>query len=85
MGSLMVRKKSNMALVKTIGGGLVLCWVGLHVLPVVVGAGVMVGLLGLALTSLLVSAVTWTLSIALYVGVPVFLVAFALSMFSKDD
>lgn len=86
MGSLMVRKKGSMSTVAKVGVGLVACYVALHVLPAVIGAGIVVGFLGLAITGMIVSVITSLLSLALYVGVPAFALLFLISLFaSKDD
>ena len=85
MGHLMVRKKSGLALAGKIGVALVVCWVALQVLPMVLGAGIVVGILGLAVTGIVVNLLSWMLSIGLYIGVPVFAILFLISLFSRDD
>ena len=65
MGQLMLRNKSGMSTVKKIGIGLVVCYVGLKMLPVVLGMGFFVGLVGAAFVASVIGSL---LSLALYIG-----------------
>ena len=85
MGSLMVRSDSGMSTVGKVAVGVVVCYVALQVLPLILGASVIVGVFGLAAITLLVSLITTLLSAAVYIGVPILFIAFLVSVFAGDD
>ena len=85
MGSLMLRSESGMSTVGKVAVGVVVCYVALKVLPLVLGASIIVGVFGLAAITMLIGLITTLLSTAVYIGVPILFIAFLVSIFSGDD
>lgn len=82
--SLIVREGGGMSTVAKVAVAVVVCWAGLHVLPMILGAGFVVGILGMAFVGLLMGALSWVLSIGLWLGVPVLVIAVIAALVSED-
>jgi len=85
MGSLMVREGGGMSTVAKVAVGVVACYAALHVLPLILGASFLAGIVGLAVVGMAFSALMWVLNAAVWVGVPVLVILFILGMLKDDD
>lgn len=78
----MVRNQSGMSTATKVGVGLVVVWIGLKLLPVVLGVGAFFTFMGIAITGAMLS---WIFSGILSIGVPLFLIYLVVSAMSSDD
>ncbi len=81
----MVRSDSGMSTVGKVAVGVVVCYAALKVLPIILGASIIVGVFGLAAMTMIIGLITTLLSTAVYIGIPILFIAFLVSIFSSDD
>ncbi len=85
MGKSLVPRKSGLTLAGKVGVGLLVCWAAVQVLPLVIGASFLVAVFGAAAVGIMFSVLSGLLSLAIYLGLPIFIILILVSMFSSDD
>ena len=73
-----------MATVGKLAVGVVACYLALQVLPLILGASVLVGVFGLAFLSMVLGLLTTLLTAGFYIGIPLLFIVFIVSLVSDD-